>query len=506
MTASPGNINSTTELRFGISMMTTTPMMLLQKRNVGVAILMMHLMTGSAVVYAFHSQFHRQQRSWNFKPMRRVVDVSSTRRTSNAFPFTLTPLYYTDPERSDANSNDVNGNNAGEETHGGNKNKQQQQHIDDLASSLMRTLRFTDGTMTATTSSTVNGVPAMAAMAEHAVAPEVVQKEDTSEAHHVLDYTKDLVAMARPENLPGVVLFHILGSCLAYRHFETVAAAASTTAAVATTPTSISFFQLLATPSMMVTLMALLLVSSTSMLVNDYYDYKLGNDSLKPNKALQKVPLAVVKKALSYLYALSLFCATMVPGIPGRVAVIGGLILTFLYTKHVKPKTWAKNALCASLIALSPLTSGVAAMSVLTSATSNLLFEYVNWPLVRLVSLLFVGIMGREISMDINDTEDDSAHAVRTVPVVYGRPYASHIAWLSSLVVAGLAVSGPVLLTESVDPFVTLRRAALAGVGSLLQMRRYWTVAKTEGEDAHAIEVAVDEGLLSLVLLLASFV
>jgi 4-hydroxybenzoate polyprenyltransferase len=155
---------------------------------------------------------------------------------------------------------------------------------------------------------------------------------------------------------------------------------------------------------------------------------------------------------------------------------------------------------------LSPLTSGFAAMSVLTSTTSNLLFEYVNWPLVRLVSLLFVGIMGREISMDINDTEDDSAHAVRTVPVVYGRPYASHIAWLSSLVVAGLAVSGPVLLTESVDPFVTLRRAALAGVGSLLQMRRYWTVAKTEGEDAHAIEVAVDEGLLSLVLLLASFV
>jgi hypothetical protein len=37
-------------------------------------------------------------------------------------------------------------------------------------------------------------------------------------------------------------------------------------------------------------------------------------------------------------------------------------------------------------------------------------------------------------------------------------------------------------------------------------MRRYWTVAKTEGLDSHAIDVAVDEGLLSMVLLLASFI
>ncbi|KAL3914080.1 MAG: hypothetical protein SGILL_006245, partial [Bacillariaceae sp.] len=227
----------------------------------------------------------------------------------------------------------------------------------------------------------------------------------------------------------------------------------------------------------------------------------LGNDV---RKAKPKVPMLVVKKALSYLYAISLFCSAMVPGIPGRVAVIGGLILTFLYTKHVKPRTWAKNALCASLISLSPLTSGLAAMSVLSSSSSNLLFAHINWPLVRLVTLLFVGIMGREIAMDINDVEDDAAHSVRTVPVKYGRKFASKIAWLSSLIVAGVAMSGPVL--GYLDSKVAVRRTALAGLGSLMQVRRYWKVETTEGNDPEAIKVAVDEGLLSIMVILASFI
>jgi hypothetical protein len=72
------------------------------------------------------------------------------------------------------------------------------------------------------------------------------------------------------------------------------------------------------------------------------------------------------------------------------------------------------------------------------------------------------------------------------------------------LVVAGVAVSGPLL--GSLDANVSIRRATLAGVGSLLQLGRYWVVARTEGQNTHAIDVAVDEGLLSIVLILASFV
>jgi 4-hydroxybenzoate polyprenyltransferase len=143
-------------------------------------------------------------------------------------------------------------------------------------------------------------------------------------------------------------------------------------------------------------------------------------------------------------------------------------------------------------------------MSVLSSSFANLLFAHINWPLVRLVTLLFVGIVGREIAMDINDIEDDAAHSVRTVPVKYGKRFASKIAWFSSLIVAGVAVSGPIL--DSLDPLVAVRRASLAGVGSLLQVRRYWKVKETQGDDREAISAAIDEGLLSIIVILASFI
>jgi 4-hydroxybenzoate polyprenyltransferase len=393
-------------------------------------------------------------------------------------------LFYTETDRSHHQQFDTNDASQHQKQKG-----KSDKSFDQFASSLFRTLDSANRT----TSNSLNPVVPIAAVP--AVMPTTVGLHGISKPH-VFDYTKELIAMVRPENLPGVVLFHLLGSCLAYRHCERFIAESMADYT--------SFFQLLSSPSMMITLSSLLLVSSTSMLVNDYYDYKLGNDSLKINKPLQKVPLAVVKSVLMHLYAVTLLCGTMVPGVPARVAVVSGLMLTFLYTKHVKPKTWAKNALCASLVAVSPLTSGMAAMTVLSESSSQLLLQFVNWPLLRLVTMLFVGIMGREISMDINDIEDDSVHSVQTVPVVYGRPYASHVAWICSLAVAALAVSGPAL--ESMDSFVTIRRASLAGMGSLLQMRRFWTVVKTEGLDSRAIDVAIDEGLLSMVLLLASFV
>jgi 4-hydroxybenzoate polyprenyltransferase len=112
--------------------------------------------------------------------------------------------------------------------------------------------------------------------------------------------------------------------------------------------------------------------------------------------------------------------------------------------------------------------------------------------------------MGREIAMDINDVEDDSAHSVRTVPVKYGKRFASKIVWFSSLIVGGVSVSGPIL--DSLDPHMDVRRASLAVVGSLLQLRRYWKVKETQGNDREAINAAVDEGLLSIIVILASFI
>jgi hypothetical protein len=146
----------------------------------------------------------------------------------------------------------------------------------------------------------------------------------------IKDYLPDLLKMARVENFPGVILFHMIGTWLAVCQYQTYANPIN----------QITYWGLLMSPPMMLTLISLLLTSSTSMLVNDYYDFKLGNDANKPSKALQRVPLAVCKKALYYLYAVALLTVTFLPGAPARFAVTGGLMLTFLYTKHVKPRTW----------------------------------------------------------------------------------------------------------------------------------------------------------------------
>ncbi len=329
-------------------------------------------------------------------------------------------------------------------------------------------------------SSSSSGHPVSHGNLDH-LSPPSVQKPRKPTVRSCLP---DLFAMTRPSNLPGVILFHMLGTYLAIHN----------------TGATSSYWRILLSPSMMMTLMALLLTSSTSMLVNDYYDFKLGHDSTKPFQPLNtpsRLPLDVLKRFLSYLYAAALVTVTMVPGVPARMAVVMGLMLTFWYTQHLKPRTWLKNAVCASLIALSPLTSGVGAMSF-TGTTGE-------WgPLLRVVSMLFVGILGREITMDIKDVQDDSNHGVRTVPVVYGPKVASAIGFVCAIGVAGLALVGPIS-QFSLGNF-NVRQWILAVVGGAAQLRRGWQVFQTEGQNTDLVHKAVQEGLVTVILLLASFV
>jgi 4-hydroxybenzoate polyprenyltransferase len=233
------------------------------------------------------------------------------------------------------------------------------------------------------------------------------------------------------------------------------------------------------------------------MVVNDYYDTKLGVDSLKRNKPLVvgHVPMAVAKRFLYYMYAALLFSLTVVPGVPARLSVVVGLMLTFWYTKHLKPITWLKNFVCASVIALSPLTSGCAALAIANS-NNNKWHILTVLPLWRLTGMLFCGFLGREIIMDINDVVDDRLHKVRTVPVKYGRKFAAQVALVATAVMAGLAVAGK----EST------RQLVLAAVGSLWMLYRAWHVLRVQGEDRGVVERAVEDGKLAVVMLLASFV
>ena len=157
------------------------------------------------------------------------------------------------------------------------------------------------------------------------------------------------------------------------------------------------------------------------MVVNDYYDKKLGRDTDKKSPLISgEVTFAIVRNFLNYLYGAALICVAFVPGIPARISVIIGLMLTFFYTKHIKPLTWIKNVMCASLIALSPATSGFAALKVASEISNGPwgnLRVLATPSLWRLVAMLFFGVCGREIMMDITDLNDDRLNRVRTIPV-----------------------------------------------------------------------------------------
>ena len=285
----------------------------------------------------------------------------------------------------------------------------------------------------------------------------------------VWDNIGKLTKLTRPENFPGICLFHMLGVYLALDHVG---------------QSSKYWAVLMADPSMWLVLSSLILTSSTSMVVNDYYDTKLGRDvdTAKP-LVNGSIPMHLVPRYLSYLYGAALISVAFLPGVPARLSVVLALILTYLYTKHLKPITWGKNVVCAALIAFSPFTSGSAALFRTVSqgdhqlALSEVLGVSSLW---RLVSVLFVGFVGREMTMDCNDVETDRFVGVWTVPARYGRKFASRICLLFSIVVTMLTVSFPgfdllnrTLRHQATDCRLFIR-FGLAVIGSSLLLRRSW--------------------------------
>lgn len=374
--------------------------------------------------------------------------------------------------------------------------------------------------------------------------------------------------MMRPVNFPVVSLFHVLGVHLTVRLWKAtqpsiMAAAAAASSSSAAAPMMMSTLALLKHPSMMMVLLSLLLVTSTSMITNDYYDARGGVDTDKHPLVSGSLSYNIAKTFDSVLYAALLLSSAFVPGVVPRLAVLSGAIVTYLYTVHLKPKTFIKNYSCAALVALSPVTSGLAAREVLNSSllsyyatsgagSSNLTNTNIpDWrilaasPLSFLVVALFAGITSREILMDITDRESDGNAGIRTIPVRYGTAAAAKAAlgWsaLSGLAACALPLRDgmPILLKQfarcwgstdavlhawdngvngistpisSIPPLgailtaTIVRRLVLSAVGSAMLLYRAYLVVRTRGEDVDLAQKAVDSSLLSVLLVLASFV
>lgn len=307
------------------------------------------------------------------------------------------------------------------------------------------------------------------------------QKKAVSPA--VAPHLANLLKMCRLSNLPGVLLLHMMGTYAAIRS------------------TSHSFVSTLLHPSMMLVFSTLIITSCSSMVVNDYYDARTGVDVLNSKPSLL-APAPVVKRFLTYLYTGLLTLLVVLPGKASRMSVVVGSLLTFWYTQHLKPKTWIKNVSCAGIIALSPFTSAAAACY-----TRNLSLSPMLGNIVRMCSMIFFGIMGREIWMDVLDEEGDRTVSIRTVPVVYGKRAACRIVLGLSLCMTLLSVSGPLLeLWLSGGTATIWRRLGLSLIGSGMVVRRAIEIVAKDGMNLNLVKQAIEEDKLALVFLMGSFV
>ncbi|GKY96694.1 hypothetical protein MPSEU_000628900 [Mayamaea pseudoterrestris] len=349
-----------------------------------------------------------------------------------------------------------------------------------------------------------------------------------------LSTLKELLRLTRPTSTPGILAFFLIGTYLA-----------------AYSKTSTSKMQywniLLTTPSLWATLAALIFVSAGSMVVNDLEDVRLGRDATLQQgynpyldtKLLVNGSLSMIaaQRFLFGLYLTTAVTATLVPGHWTRLSILSGVVLTHLYTEYLKPITWVKNLVCALVIGMGPFTSGLAMWELLQQGglsaarrsvhytPSILKFLSTHWKLLRVSAVVFCGVFSREVLMDCNDVLSDRRANVRTIPVKHGRKFASRVALTWGSFMAVLVMAGPVreivkemsattlssnwtmptMVLQKIAP-ATVRRLALATTTSILFLRRNWQVVLTDGRDTQAINTAVNEALLTVLVGLASFV
>jgi len=158
-----------------------------------------------------------------------------------------------------------------------------------------------------------------------------------------------------------------------------------------------------------------IIVTTGSMLINDYYDFMRGVDTIetKPDRPLVRGDIAphMVKRALKWMYAAHLTLICFVDAVPLRLWVLGSTLLTYVYSVHLKPRTGLKNIVCAMIVAMA---LGLGGMAV---GGMRLGLAAVWRPMV----IMFCGIWHRELVMDIKDMPGDAITGVATLPVLLGR-------------------------------------------------------------------------------------
>lgn len=176
------------------------------------------------------------------------------------------------------------------------------------------------------------------------------------------------------------------------------------------------------------------IVASNSMVINDYYDYKLGTDTEKKNKVLNNNELTSeeVLYFSTYLVITSYYLCSLIANNMIRDIISNTIIFTYLYTPVFKNIPLIKNVIVALIITQAPLTG-----ALIVGGNYHNVFPAIIY--------LFNFIMWQEIMLDIMDINGDKKNNINTIPVLYGYKKANIIGLgfllLGSLIPYGLSIS-----------------------------------------------------------------
>mmetsp|Transcript_28351 Transcript_28351/g.41707 ORF Transcript_28351/g.41707 Transcript_28351/m.41707 type:complete len:498 (-) Transcript_28351:152-1645(-) len=255
---------------------------------------------------------------------------------------------------------------------------------------------------------------------------------------------------------------------------------------------------------MLSVIVSLLLSSAASMVINDIHDAKSGVDTQRGGFENKPLITGEVSTSQAYKFWLGLNAVlgavvmTSVEGAVGKGFFALNLVLTYMYTNHVKPVTWAKNVLCACLVSGAPVCSATIALAVKKRSYVNII------KVMPLSSILFLHIFVREMVMDLNDYKSDKASMIKTVPVKYGRQFASNLSFAGTLLMGALAVSNRVLASKGNVSISSVIKVLLAAGGSVSLLKNISKVREVEGSDITRNMAFIDNNAGAL-MLLASF-
>jgi len=169
-------------------------------------------------------------------------------------------------------------------------------------------------------------------------------------------------------------------------------------------------------PTFYTSIIATLLVMSSSMALNDIFDYELD----KINNPTRPLARGIITRKEAVIFTLILFSITYgisLLGLPSpmRPALYLAMLNIILYTPVFKRIFLVKNITCSSLVAFAPIFTGFAVSHKgveIGFRNSQLLLIFVR--------LVFLGSLQNEMLLDICDEEGDRTHDIPTLPVLLG--------------------------------------------------------------------------------------